>query len=319
MSLVAKHNLGGTISPVRKSKSVKSNRISKTKLMAKPGVEFSAYGLLQYKVGNLVDRDNGANIFFENLNKLTSIHIISYKAYIHEVFEELFLPNGSDGEYSSSKLGIFPTTVQIQIRDDGKPQSHSIVLIWNGDTLYLYDPNGAYNTQEPGVEGMIQEYGYSCFGQYFNSTLEFQNYITYNYKIKFRVPLNLGAQYLLKIATESSYIGEGGYCMFFNYKAIEYILHNYNNTNLQDLYLTITTSPFSNVFPKPASNRAALNGTVGTNTFEGQTIEIAKEVFGYDSDDSDDNDLDMGGKKSRSKRQRGSGKIKRKPRKTRRK
>ena len=308
MSLVAKHNLGGTISPVRKSKSVKSNRISKTKLMAKPGVEFSAYGLLQYKVGNLVDRDNGANIFFENLNKLTSIHIISYKAYIHEVFEELFLPNGSDGEYSSSKLGIFPTTVQIQIRDDGKPQSHSIGLIWNGDTLYLYDPNGAYNTQEPGVEGMIQEYGYYCFGQYFNSTLEFQNYITYNYKIKFRVPLNLGAQYSLKIATESSYIGEGGYCMFFNYKAIEYILHNYNNTNLQDLYITITTSPFSNVFPKPASNRGALNGTAIENTFEEDTVRIVNDVFN-----------NIGGKKSRSKRQRGSGKIKRKPRKTRRK
>ena len=312
MSFVARHNLGGTISTVRRSKSVKSNRISKTK----PGVEFSAYGSLQDKVRDLVDRDNGAKIFFENLNKITFSHIILYKAYIHEVFEDLFLPNGSGGEYSSSKLGIFPTTVQIQIREDGKPQSHSIVLIWNGYTLYLYDPNGAYNTQEPGVQGMIQEYGYSCFGKYFNSTLEFQTYIQTIFNITFTVPTNIGAQYLLRIATESSYISEGGYCMFFNYKAIEYILKNYNNTNLQDLYITITTSPFSKVFPKPAANRPALNGTVGPTTFEGQTIQIIEEVFGSGSDE---NDLDMGSKKSRSKRQRGSEKIKRKPRKTRRK
>ena len=60
MSFVARHNLGGTISTVRRSKSVKSNRISKTK----PGVEFSAYGSLQDKVRDLVDRDNGAKIFF---------------------------------------------------------------------------------------------------------------------------------------------------------------------------------------------------------------------------------------------------------------
>ena len=254
-------------------------------------------------VENLVNSDINANIFFETLNRIFHTEIIFYKNTIEDVFSDLFTSGGSREQFK-----IFPTTISIHNKIDNETSTHSIVLIWNNDILYLYDPNGAYNTQEPGVQGMIQEYGYSCFGQYFNSTLEFQNYITINYNIDFRVPLNLGAQYLLKIATESSYIGDGGYCMFFNYMAIEYILRNYNNTNLQDLYRTITTSPFSNVFPKPASKMAALNGTAGPNTFEWETNRIVNDVFNM-----------YGGKKNRSKRQRGSGKIKRKTSKTRRK
>jgi len=257
-------------------------------------------------VENLVNSDINANIFFETLNRIFHTEIIFYKNTIEDVFSDLFTSGGSREQFK-----IFPTTISIHNQIDNETSTHSIVLIWNNDILYLYDPNGAYNTQEPGVQGMIQEYGYSCFGQYFNSTLEFQNYITNNYNIDFRVPLNLGAQYLLKIATESSYIGDGGYCMFFNYMAIEYILRNYNNnTNLQDLYITITTSPFSNVFPKPASKMAALNGTARPNTFEWETNRIVNDVFNM-----------YGGKKNRSKRQRGSGKrkSKRKTRKSRRK
>ncbi len=240
------------------------------------------------------------------MNRIFHTETIFYKNTIEDVFSDLFTSGGSREQFK-----IFPTTISIHNQIDNETSTHSIVLIWNNDILYLYDPNGAYNTQEPGVQGMIQEYGYSCFGQYFNSTLEFQNYITNNYNIDFRVPLNLGAQYLLKIATESSYIGDGGYCMFFNYMAIEYILRNYNNnTNLQDLYITITTSPFSNVFPKPASKMAALNGTARPNTFEWETNRIVNDVFNM-----------YGGKKNRSKKQKGSGKIKtkRKTRKARRK
>jgi len=303
-----------------KSKVVKSNRDIKAKPKTKHTrriaqnridslnntVENLVNDNINNTVENLVNSDINANIFFETLNRIFHTEIIFYKNTIEDVFSDLFTSGGSREQFK-----IFPTTISIHNQIDNETSTHSIVLIWNNDILYLYDPNGAYNTQEPGVQGMIQEYGYSCFGQYFNSTLEFQNYITNNYNIDFRVPLNLGAQYLLKIATESSYIGDGGYCMFFNYMAIEYILRNYNNnTNLQDLYITITTSPFSNVFPKPASKMAALNGTARPNTFEWETNRIVNDVFNR-----------YGGKKNRSKRQRGNGKrkSKRKTRKTRRK
>ncbi len=289
-----------------KPKVVKSNRDIKAKPKTKHTrrIAQNRNNSLNNTVENLVNSDINADIFFETLNRIFHTEIIFYKNTIEDVFSDLFTSGGSREQFK-----IFPTTISIHNQIDNETSTHSIVLIWNNDILYLYDPNGAYNTQEPGVQGMIQEYGYSCFGQYFNSTLEFQNYITNNYNIDFQVPLNLGAQYLLKIATESSYIGDGGYCMFFNYMAIEYILRNYNNnTNLQDLYITITTSPFSNVFPKPASKMAALNGTARPNTFEWETNRIVNDVFNR-----------YGGKKNRSKRQRGSGKIKRKTHKTRRK
>jgi hypothetical protein len=291
-----------------KPKVVKSNRDIKAKPKTKHTrrIAQNRNDSLNNTVENLVNDDINADIFFETLNRIFHTETIFYKNTIEDVFSDLFTSGGSREQFK-----IFPTTISIHNQIDNETSTHSIVLIWNNDILYLYDPNGAYNTQEPGVQGMIQEYGYSCFGQYFNSTLEFQNYITNNYNIDFRVPLNLGAQYLLKIATESSYIGDGGYCMFFNYMAIEYILRNYNNnTNLQDLYITITTSPFSNVFPKPASKMAALNGTARPNTFEWETNRIVNDVFNM-----------YGGKKNRSKKQKGSGKIKtkRKTRKARRK
>ncbi len=291
-----------------KPKVVKSNRDIKAKPKTKHTrrIAQNRNDSLNNTVENLVNDDINADIFFETLNRIFHTETIFYKNTIEDVFSDLFTSGGSREQFK-----IFPTTISIHNQIDNETSTHSIVLILYNNILYLYDPNGAYNTQEPGVQGMIQEYGYSCFGQYFNSTLEFQNYITNNYNIDFQVPLNLGAQYLLKIATESSYIGDGGYCMFFNYMAIEYILRNYNNnTNLQDLYITITTSPFSNVFPKPASKMAALNGTARPNTFEWETNRIVNDVFNM-----------YGGKKNRSKKQKGSGKIKtkRKTRKARRK
>ena len=116
-------------------------------------------------VENLVNNDINADIFFETLNRMFHTETIFYKQEIQDVFYDLFTSGGSQDQFK-----IFPTTISIHNQIDNETSTHSIVLIWNNDILYLYDPNGAYNTQDPGVQGMIQDYGYKCYNKYFNST-----------------------------------------------------------------------------------------------------------------------------------------------------
>ena len=244
--------------------------------------EFKAYGSLEHTVENLVNSDINANNFFETLNRIFNTEIIIYKNTIEDVFNDLFISGGSAAQFK-----IFPTTISIHNKIEDLTSTHSIVLIWNNNILYLYDPNGVYNTEiavqytiNDKIQWLQQDYGYYCYNEYFNSTEAFQTYIQTKFNISCMVPNTLGAQFLLPLTTENTrYISEGGYCMFFNYMAIEYILRNYNNTNLPDLYHTITTFPFSNVFPKPASKIAARNGTAKPNTFEGETNTIVNNVF----------------------------------------
>ena len=97
-----------------------------------------------------------------------------------------------------------------------------------------------------------QDYGYKFNGKYFDSTKKFQKYITKNYSKHFRVPESLGAQYILPITEgETKYIGAGGYCMFFNYMAIERIKRS-GKRGFPSTYSKLTTQPFTKIFPPPA-------------------------------------------------------------------
>ena len=49
--------------------------------------------------------------------------------------------------------------------------------------------------------------------------------------------------------------------------------------SFKKIYKTITNSPFKNVFPSPAIDTDALNGTVPETTFEGKTYQIVNHVF----------------------------------------
>ena len=162
--------------------------------------------------------------------------------------------------------------------------THSILLIWEGTQLYLYDPNGVYNTAEElyyktSDENLQQSYGYVYKGKYFDSTQDFKKFIKKTYDIKLNIPTDLGAQYLLPIeGYNTSYIHSGGYCMFFNYMVIEYIANNMSQP-FNKIYKTITNSPFKNVFSSPAIDTDALNGTAPETTFEGKTVQIIKDIF----------------------------------------
>ena len=243
--------------------------------------EFSAYGSLKGKVEDLVNKDIDAKKFFETLNSRRSP--VEYKDSIEDVFKYLFV----DNKHKKTNFKIFPTTIQIYDEKENVSSTHSIVLIWSNKTLYLYDPNGVYDTsQEKWYEGLRegdtlqQDYGYKFKGIYFDSTKKFQETIKKDYAINFKVPESLGAQFLLPITEgKTKYIGAGGYCMFFNYMAIERIKRS-GKRRLPSTYSKITTQPFTNVFPRPAPEAEALGGNASKDTFEGATKEIVDVVFG---------------------------------------
>lgn len=240
--------------------------------------EFKAYKKLKNKVQKLVDEDKEAETFFNNLKKYApeDVKIV----YIDEIIDVL---NDYD-EWKKERFIIFATTIQISNQYEDEVSTHSILLIWNGNKLYLYDPNGAYNTEEVVLfksktnRDEMESFGYMLGDLYFDSTIQFKNYIKKNYSIELQVPDDMGAQTLLLIEGNSTYIHRGGYCMFFNYMVIEYILSNLEKP-FYKIYKTITNSPFKNVFPPPATSVDALNGTAPKNTFEGKTVQIIEDVF----------------------------------------
>jgi len=240
--------------------------------------EFSAYGSHKAAVKNLVNKDIDAKKFFETLNSRG--WSIEYHNRIEDVFEYLFVAGGS----KKTNFKIFPTTIQIHDIKGNNSSTHSIVLIWSNKKLYLYDPNGVYDTSQPkwyegvGYE-LQQDYGYKFNGKYFDSTKKFQKYIIKNYSKHFRVPESLGAQYILPITEgETKYIGAGGYCMFFNYMAIERIKRS-GKRRFPSTYSKLTTQPFTKIFPPPATEAEALGGSAKEDTFEGQTQQIVNNVW----------------------------------------
>jgi hypothetical protein len=240
--------------------------------------EFDAYGEYKTDVSNLVNSDIGADIFFNSLNT-GSRDVVTYISAIEDILKQL-----SEGKWDDYYFKIFPTTIQINNKY-GDISTHSVVLIWENRILYLYDPNGVYNTEEYidyGKYGEIQQsLGYEYDNTYFGSTDTFKDFIEQKYNIMFLVPTSLGPQFIFNIEEEDTiYIKEGGYCMFFNYMTIEYILNNIDTIKFTQIYNQITIYPFNSIFNEPAEIHEAKNGKATTDTFEGKTVEIIKKVFG---------------------------------------
>lgn len=239
--------------------------------------EFDAYGKLKKNVKNLVDDDENADLFFNKLNDDNSEINVRYRDTIENVLDNY-------NEWSNQKFVIFPTTIQIYDEETNDRSTHSILLIWVINQLYLYDPNGVYNTEKEIFYKTInaklrQNYGYIFNNEYFHSTAKFKQHIDSTYNIKLNIPTDLGAQYLLPIEGKNTiYIRDGGYCMFFNYMVIEYILKNAVKP-FKPIYKTITTYPFDGVFPTPATLDDAKKGTAPENTFEEKTVQIVEQVF----------------------------------------
>lgn len=237
--------------------------------------EFHAYGHLKVKVEQLVEYDKEANTFFQSLT--TDRIPVIYIDTIEDCFTDIF-----NFKYVNYDLIIFPTTIKLHNRITNADSTHSIVIFYHDHDLYLYDPNGTYNT-EPNDSGLIQEWGYIFNGVYYSKMEDFKDSIERQYRIKFVTPQTPGIQFLLPIIGENTqYIEKGGYCMFFNYMAIQKILY-YGKDAFEDVYNSLTNEPFEYksqyLFYKPATEIEARDGTAGPNTFEGKTKEIIENIF----------------------------------------
>ena len=239
--------------------------------------EFTAYGKVMNSVEKLVNEDIGADKFFESLSD--GSFVVEYMEKIEDFFESKFSPE---------KLKIIPTTIQLRdLGDDNFRSTHSIILMWVNEKLYLYDPNGAYNVID-GVRGyqggvFLSKFCYSFGNEKYTSTEKFQNFIKEEYKIDLIIPRSLGPQATMRLTEgETKYIGEGGYCMFFNYMIIDRI-KNIRRAKIRNPYVNFPLI-YDNIdigtFPPPARPEEAYSGTAPSSSFEGKTKVIVNRIFG---------------------------------------
>ena len=103
--------------------------------------------------------------------------------------------------------GIYPTTINL-LNEDGESSIHSIVIVYLNNTYYFFDPNGSYNNND--------RWKYFIDNIKFDSTKIFKKHMSKNYKMNFVVPTQKGIQQITFSPDKSYYIGDGGYCMFYN-------------------------------------------------------------------------------------------------------
>ena len=112
-------------------------------------IEFSAYKQNKTLVQELVDEDKKANEFFEKSFPNSNVK------YVDRIENIL---NKSEEHFESEKPIIIATTIilrdpQHRVTRQSTNQTHSILLIWDGDsTIYFYDPNGSYTLKGEGSE-----------------------------------------------------------------------------------------------------------------------------------------------------------------------
>ena len=264
--------------------------------------EFSAYESDASGVEQLVDHDTGAKEFFEYHNS-PALPVI-YIPHLH-------LPRGrteivaklQEANAAPKNPLIIATTIALQNMDGGeKPirhrkSTHSILLLWDGTTVYLYDPNGNYNIE-------YQSWVYKIYRGPGQQSVEFPRtteaaaqqlaHLLHIPRAHFVVPTTVGIQVLNQTIADSPYIGRGGYCMFYNWLAINFVktfqqsergwmAMAYNQLcsaaavvaaggrcNSKVGSLCTSWGPFlpaTGVFPAPP------------NTLEGQTVRIIKLVW----------------------------------------
>jgi len=264
--------------------------------------EFDGYGDLKLKVEQLVDNDKEANTFFQSLTT-PDIPVI-YIDTIEDCFTDII-----NFKYVNYDFIIFPTTIKLYNRKTKEYSTHSIVIFYHNYGIYLYDPNGNYNT-DPNDSGVIQDWGYFFNGVYYSKMEDFKDSIERPHLIQFVTPQTPGIQFLLPIIGENTqYIKKGGYCMFFNYMAIQKVLY-YGKDAFKDVYNSLTNDPFEYksqyLFYKPATEIQARDGTAGPNTFEGKTKEIIENIFQVNNSKK----RRRGGKSMKTKKNRKSMKIK---------
>jgi len=267
--------------------------------------EFSAYGPYAKTVEQLVEHDIGAKYFFED-HKSDALPVI-YIPGLHLPRRRIKIIKPLQA--SPNFHLIIATTIALQNIDKGeKPirhinSTHSILLLWDGITMYLYDPNGNYNIE-------YQSWVYKIYRGPGQQSVEFPStteaaaqQLAHLLQIPFMVPTTVGIQVLNQTIADSPYIGRGGYCMFYNWLAIHFVKtfqkseqgwmvmaynqlcsaaavvaaggHCHSIGSIDGHRLCTSWGPF---FPAAAGHRRGIF-LAPPNTLEGQTVRIIKSVW----------------------------------------
>ena len=187
--------------------------------------EFSAYGNNAKFVDELVEKNNprAAELFFSSLNVKYNVKLVRYI----DTFE-----NAMEIIQNDEKATGFIIVTTIKLKDDEAPWvrnrkgTHSVFFIYDGRRIFFYDPNGSYDVA---VNTQIYAYDLGIKYEEITSTKAFKSMMEKKFNIPFIIPTTPGIQMVdgEKMPEKSIYIDGGGYCMFYNWWAIDYILSNW--------------------------------------------------------------------------------------------
>ena len=178
--------------------------------------EFSAYGTKKSIVKSMVEDDHAKNVksFYESIGSS-----VFYYTTLDKALE--FLTN----ESKPRKNKIISVATRVKFLKPGKADSedyHAVCLVRDSDDDYFFfDPNG------PVLSGMGPDYHMFRYDNHENlSTSQLLRLLKKKYNIDSvdYEKKKEGIQLFAPTSNNSKYINEGGYCMFYIYLFINYLV-----------------------------------------------------------------------------------------------
>jgi len=244
-------------------------------------VEFSAYGIRSHLVNALVNNDTHAEHFFT----YGRLEHVSY----FDTIEDLLSAYSED---TLDRSHVCLTTIRLFDRETQTPVggTHSILLYFDANTggsLYLYDPNGTYDTKSGYIYLLDRKKlprrispKRTMYATGFSTMKIFRNWIEEYTGMIVSTPSTPGIQSVLYTSPVSAYIANYGYCMFYNYFISSFIIsQRAEKQNHDTIFKQITGSTRGLRIPTPASYTDAQNGSAPMGTIEQWTADIVNHVF----------------------------------------
>jgi len=194
--------------------------------------EFSAFADYRDVVKKLVNNDIGAKDFFESLSSIEGGMRICYYDSLSEAIKHIEKQIEKIKMKSDKKPFIVVTTIPLVGDNDTEEGTHSIFFTYSNDKIYLYDPNGSYDIRD--------NLAYKHDDIIFANTGDFGKYLKPIFRLPVVLPKGKGIQQVTILPPKSTYINDGGYCMFFNWLLIEKIVRD-----PKQIHKLITDSPAS--------------------------------------------------------------------------
>ena len=186
--------------------------------------EFKAYGTYEPQVRKMVNNNNvnTCATFFDSDEDLV-------KPFELNFFEAL-------KRYKSQGLtkGIIPCFIDLWDMDANEfATKHAVLLIFDRKQIFLYDPNGGVYDKK------IKKYPHTPSRYlYFNSDTKdvyTSGLIEKIYNIKTSKGLGIQSTAPSVCPSDTNYIGDGGYCMFYVRQALDIFIDEYMNDNKVNL------------------------------------------------------------------------------------